>query len=358
MHKSLVRPEPAELLFVGELALEFAKAGHDLLDVVAHKLSRVKFRRAAHQVVSLAESESEARANEARFIMEQRGGVGVNGIAVDGVAAVAGANREAGVAGRDVLDHRFLAAIAEFRAAGDMHEVAGNEAGVCGKEINRGLGNDIALRAKSERVDIIEVARYADGIGLLGGPLAEHRSPDTGGANGVDPDTVDGVVKGHRFCEGVHRAFGGRVGGVDFLPDLTDQAAGVQDASARGFERLEAMLRRPINALHIDGKKAVPLRLGGFMQGGGRRGDPGIIVDRVQTAELGENLADRSANLRAVGNIAAKPDVIFTKRLCSLPSLFQIRTTNGHLRPLAGIGLGALEANSRRTAGKEDGFFA
>ena len=140
---------------------------------------------------------------------------------------------------------KFLAAIAEFRAAGDMHEVAGDEAGFFGKEIDRGLGNDIALGAKSQGVDLIEIARDAGGIGLLGGPLAEHRSPDAGGAHGVHPDAVNGVVEGHRFREGIHRALGGRVGGVDCLPDLTDQAAGVQDASARGFEGLEAMLRGP-----------------------------------------------------------------------------------------------------------------
>jgi hypothetical protein len=145
---------------------------------------------------------------------------------------------------------------------------------------------------------------------------------------------------------------------VDFLPDLPDQAAGVQDASARGFERLETVLCRPVNALHIDGKKAVPLRLGGFVQGGGRRGDPGIVVNCVQTAELGENLVDRSANLCAVGNIATEPDVAFAKRLCGLLGLFQVRTTNGDPRALTGIGLGALEANSSRASGEEDNFLA
>ena len=53
---------------------------------------------------------------------------------------------------------KISAPVAEFRAAGDMHEMAGDEPGFFGKEIDRGLCNDIALGAKSQRVDIIEIA--------------------------------------------------------------------------------------------------------------------------------------------------------------------------------------------------------
>jgi hypothetical protein len=52
-----MRPEPAELLFIGHRALEFTESSHHFLDITADELACVKLRRAANKVISLAKSE-------------------------------------------------------------------------------------------------------------------------------------------------------------------------------------------------------------------------------------------------------------------------------------------------------------
>jgi hypothetical protein len=54
-----MRPEPAELLFIGHRALEFTESSHHFLDITADELACVKLRRAANKVISLAKSEGQ-----------------------------------------------------------------------------------------------------------------------------------------------------------------------------------------------------------------------------------------------------------------------------------------------------------
>ena len=64
-----------------------------------------------------------------------------------------------------------------------MHDVAGDEARLIGKQENASVGNGIAFRAITERMNFIEVALDRIRIRLLVRPLAKHRRPYAGRAD-------------------------------------------------------------------------------------------------------------------------------------------------------------------------------
>ena len=70
MRHALVRPEPAELLLVGELALERAEIRHHFLDVEPLQASGEELRTLADEVVALAQGERQAAALVAEVVVE------------------------------------------------------------------------------------------------------------------------------------------------------------------------------------------------------------------------------------------------------------------------------------------------
>src|SRR5262245_39595546 len=115
------------------------------------------------------------------------------------------------------------APIAQFRAAADMHDVAGHKACLVREQINTGVRNGVTFRAVPERMNIIEITLDGSGIWLLRAPFAKHRGPRAGRANGVHTDSVLRVVKRHGFSERVYAALCCGVGGVNFLTDDADK---------------------------------------------------------------------------------------------------------------------------------------
>lgn len=105
LDNALVGSEPAKLLLIGHFALQGAEVGHDFLDVAVHEPLGVKLGGATDEIIALAEGESEAGAGAAVVIGEQCDGVGVNGILVNGIGAVARADGVTSIAGRDAGDH-------------------------------------------------------------------------------------------------------------------------------------------------------------------------------------------------------------------------------------------------------------
>src|SRR5215831_11578070 len=82
------------------------------------------------------------------------------------------------------------APIAQFRAPADVHDMAGHKACLFREQIHAGIGNGIAFRAVTERMNFIEITLDRSRVGLLGAPFAEHWRPRAGRANGVYADAV------------------------------------------------------------------------------------------------------------------------------------------------------------------------
>ena len=114
MDDALVGPEPAELLLVGHLVLQLSEIRHDLLDVVTAQTGRIELGRAAGEVISLTKGEGKTGSGVTGIIGEQRDGVGVDRILVDGIAAMSGADGESCIARGDILDHWFSNEISEI----------------------------------------------------------------------------------------------------------------------------------------------------------------------------------------------------------------------------------------------------
>src|SRR5258708_4721998 len=75
LHDTFVRTEPAELLFISHLTLEYAKPRHELFDGLAHQPLRVKTRRLANELVACTKCESQPDARAAAVVMQLRNGV-------------------------------------------------------------------------------------------------------------------------------------------------------------------------------------------------------------------------------------------------------------------------------------------
>src|ERR1700722_15470107 len=85
--------------------------------------------------------------------------------------------------------------IAQFRAPADVHDMAGDEARLVGKQKDTRIGNRIAVRAIPERMDFLQVPLGGTGIGLLGTPLPQHGRPSAGGADGIHPNAVFRIIE-------------------------------------------------------------------------------------------------------------------------------------------------------------------
>ena len=105
-----------------------------------------------------------------------------------------------------------------------MHDVASDETRLVREQENARIGNHRAFGTKSEGMNFIQVARGGSGIGLLGTPLAQHRRPNCGGANGVHPDAMPGVVQRHRFRQRIQATLARGIGRVEVLSDDADEA--------------------------------------------------------------------------------------------------------------------------------------
>ena len=90
-----------------------------------------EFRYLADQFISLAQSEGQATSQSMGGIFQVSDGIGINRIAVDGIRSMPGIKGKTGITRRDRFDHKlkFLASVAEFRSAGDMHDVSGDKTG-------------------------------------------------------------------------------------------------------------------------------------------------------------------------------------------------------------------------------------
>ena len=114
MDDTLVGSEPAKLLLVCHLMLEFAEIRHDLLDVLTAETGRIELGRAAGEVISLTQGEGKTGSRVTGIVGEQRDGVGINRILVDGIAAMSGADGESRIARGDILDHWLSNEISEM----------------------------------------------------------------------------------------------------------------------------------------------------------------------------------------------------------------------------------------------------
>ena len=97
MDNAFMRSEPAELLFIGHRLLPCTEVPHDFFDFQSDKLPRIELRRRADQVGAMSQRKGEAGSGPPFIVLQQRRGVGIDRILVDGVAAMARADRIAGV---------------------------------------------------------------------------------------------------------------------------------------------------------------------------------------------------------------------------------------------------------------------
>ena len=98
---AFVRSQPAELLLVGGGVLPGSEFGHERFDVAAGQVAGEEVGGAADQIVAFAEGEGEAGGHGAVRQMEFGDRIGIHRIAVNGIAAGPGAQRETTVMGLD-----------------------------------------------------------------------------------------------------------------------------------------------------------------------------------------------------------------------------------------------------------------
>ena len=99
-----MRPEPAVLGVVGELALEGAEVRHHVLNLTAHQRRREGLYRAADELIAATEGEAKAHAYSTTLSVELADGVAIDRVGVDRIGSRTVVEREARIARGDLLN--------------------------------------------------------------------------------------------------------------------------------------------------------------------------------------------------------------------------------------------------------------
>src|SRR4029453_1731199 len=132
----------------------------------------------------------------------------------------------------------------------------------------------------------------------------DHLGVDDPGADGVDPDTLVGVLEGGGLGEANDGVLGGGVGGL--LGDADDAGAGggVDDCAATvGEHERDLVLEADEDAARVDRHELVPVALGGVDDGGVALFDAGVVEGDVEPAVGRHDLVEGSLDGVPVGDV-------------------------------------------------------
>ncbi len=169
---------------------------------------------------------------------------------------------------------------------------AGDVAGHVGGEENDGTDEVLRL-ADTAQGDARHEALQARGVLARGG---RHGRGDDTGRQRVDAHAEGRQLLRERLCEHLDRALGGRIAERGGLPRVGRDGGHVDDAAARGLERIEQRVRDVEGAVHVHVER-LPEVLGRARAGRGLADDDAGVVD--EQVDLANALRDLARDVAA-----------------------------------------------------------
>src|SRR6266851_9442571 len=248
--------------------------------------------------------------------------------------------------------------ISNAAAAIDLEGDAGDELGVVGGEVERGIGDVARRREAAERNRGFELGTVLRRVGAHEG--AEQRRLAGDRAKRVDADIVRRELDRHGFGHDDRRALRGVVDGEAGTRPEPRRRGGVDDdaALALAAEQRHDVQRREIDRLDVDGEDLVDHRLGHFEHRHVAMRDAGIVDHDIELREARDAGIDQFLDLVVLGDVAADIDrAALAVRLldlgCHALAAGIVDIVDDDLRPLLGETLGDALAETRAAAGDD-----
>src|SRR6476469_3638941 len=245
-----------------------------------------------------------------------------------------------------------------LRSAGDVDDLAGDEAGLLARE-EGGRGGDVLGLADAGDGDLLgrPLEELLEGDAHALGGLARHVGRDEARRDGVGRDAELPELDGEGLREALETGLGG---GVVGLPAVAERGGGAEVDDAAELRVDHVLLRRAGHeerAAQVDVHDGVPV-VGGHLEEHVAAADAGVVDEDRRGAELGGDALDRGLHPGLVGDVDTHGETLAAGGLdvgyhCGAGRLVQVEDGDGI--PVGGEALGDSGADAARGAGDDGG---